>query len=265
MRLLFFRNLSRSFSFCRCFFFARRSSALWLAGWLMLSACEWSWAQIPDVTAPRATETVASGTTESTLPHQFGGRVWVSEQVNFIFQTHPAFKAKYSGPNSLRPEYEKASSRVLTLYTGLRISRSSEVLGDVEQAAGRGLSDALGLAGFSNLDAVRNPSLGEDPYLARLLWHQVVALSKDRVEADPGPLSTFSELPARRLEVRAGKLGTVDFFDVNSVGSDSHLQFMNWAIDQNGAYDFAADTADIPGERSSNTSSGNGASVLARR
>jgi hypothetical protein len=34
----------------------------------------------------------------------------------------------------------------------------------------------------------------------------------------------------------------VDFFDVNSVGSDSHLQFMNWAVDQNGAYDFAADT-----------------------
>ena len=41
---------------------------------------------------------------------------------------------------------------------------------------------------------------------------------------------------------RVGKFGTVDFFDVNSVGSDSHLQFMNWAVDQNGAYDFAADT-----------------------
>ena len=39
-----------------------------------------------------------------------------------------------------------------------------------------------------------------------------------------------------------GKFGMVDFFDVNDVGSDSHLQFMNWAIDQNGAYDFAADT-----------------------
>jgi carbohydrate-selective porin OprB len=33
-----------------------------------------------------------------------------------------------------------------------------------------------------------------------------------------------------------------DFFDQNSVGSDSHLQFTNWAIDNNGAYDYAADT-----------------------
>jgi hypothetical protein len=33
-----------------------------------------------------------------------------------------------------------------------------------------------------------------------------------------------------------------DFFDLNSVGGDSHLQFMNWAVDQNGAYDYAADT-----------------------
>ena len=34
----------------------------------------------------------------------------------------------------------------------------------------------------------------------------------------------------------------VDFFDVNAVGSDSHLQFTNWTIDDNGVYDYAADT-----------------------
>ena len=33
-----------------------------------------------------------------------------------------------------------------------------------------------------------------------------------------------------------------DTFDVNSVGSDSHLQFTNWTIDNNGAWDYAADT-----------------------
>ena len=40
----------------------------------------------------------------------------------------------------------------------------------------------------------------------------------------------------------AGKLGMADFFDVNAVGSDSHLQFTNWTVDNNGAYDYAADT-----------------------
>ncbi len=33
-----------------------------------------------------------------------------------------------------------------------------------------------------------------------------------------------------------------DFFDINSVGSDTHFQFINWTIDNNGAYDYAADT-----------------------
>ncbi len=34
----------------------------------------------------------------------------------------------------------------------------------------------------------------------------------------------------------------VDFFDLNSWGSDSHLQFLNWTVDNNGAYDYAANT-----------------------
>ena len=162
--------------------------------------------------------------------------------MNFIFQTHPPFEAKYTGPNSLQPDYEKATSRVLTLYTGYKFNGSTEALVDIEETGGQGLSQALGVAGFPNLDVVRNPTLSQSPYIARAMFHRVVAFSKDRVEADPGPLSTFSELPARRLEIRVGKFGLVDFFDVNSVGSDSHMQFMNWAIDQNGAYDFAADT-----------------------
>src|SRR5207249_4729566 len=34
----------------------------------------------------------------------------------------------------------------------------------------------------------------------------------------------------------------VDFFDQNSVGSDTHFQFTNWTVDNKGAYDYAADT-----------------------
>ena len=49
-------------------------------------------------------------------------------------------------------------------------------------------------------------------------------------------------MPERRLEFRIGKMTLPDFFDVNSVGSDSHLQFMNWTMDNNGAWDYAADT-----------------------
>ncbi len=49
-------------------------------------------------------------------------------------------------------------------------------------------------------------------------------------------------VPVRRVEFRVGKMTLPDFFDVNGPGSDSHLQFMNWTVDNNGAWDYAADT-----------------------
>ena len=169
-------------------------------------------------------------------------RFWLSGQANLIFQAHPDFSAKYSGKNSLSPGYEKATSRVLTWYTGVRLNNSTELLADVEEAGGAALSTGLGLAGFTNLDIVRNPLLTKAPYLARGMIHKVIALSQDKIENERTSLSLFTELPRRRLEIRFGKFSMVDFFDVNAVGSDTHFQFTNWTIDNNGAYDYAADT-----------------------
>lgn len=172
----------------------------------------------------------------------FWDRFWVSFQANFIRQQHNAFDAAYSGRNSLSPDKEHATSRVETLYTGFRIFNSLEILADVESAGGAGFSNALGVAGFPNVDVVRNPTLGEAPYISRAMLHYTVALSQETTEATRNPLSLAPTVPVRRLELRMGKMSTVDFFDLNSVGSDSHLQFMNWAAVNNGAFDYAADT-----------------------
>jgi len=169
-------------------------------------------------------------------------RFWLSGQANFIFQAHPGFHARYSGQNSLSPHYEKALSRVLTLYTGIRLNNSTELLVDIEEAGGSALSTGLGLAGNTNLDIVRNPSLSKAPYLGRGMIHKVFALSKDKIENQRTFLSLFDELPRRRLEIRFGKFSMPDFFDLNSIGSDTHFQFTNWSVDNNGAYDYAADT-----------------------
>ncbi|HKR94099.1 MAG TPA: carbohydrate porin, partial [Candidatus Angelobacter sp.] len=137
---------------------------------------------------------------------------------------------------------EHATSRVLTLYMGYQINKRTEVLFDLESAGGRGISDALGLAGFTNVDVVRNPTLGAAPYVARAMVHRVFALSSKEEDAERTPLSLLTKQPERRLELRAGKMSLADYFDVNSVGSDSHLQFLNWTSVNNGAYDYAADT-----------------------
>ncbi len=131
---------------------------------------------------------------------------------------------------------------MLTLLTGVRISGTTELLFDVQETGGNGIGQALGLAGFSNLDVVRNPTISKAPYVARLMWHQIISLGGEKSASERTALSLFKELPVRRLEIRFGKFSLADFFDLNAYGSDSNLQFLNWTLDNNGAYDYAADT-----------------------
>ncbi len=184
----------------------------------------------------------ADFTTESMFPHFATSRLWLSGQMNFIFQTHPGFFALYSGPHSLHPYFEEDVSRVLTLYAGVRFSNSLEVIGNLEEAGGGAMSLGFGLAGNTDLDIVRNPLLSKEPYLARAIIHKVFALSSDKVENSRNSLSLFDELPRRRIELRFGKFSLPDFFDMNSVGSDTHFQFLNWTLCNDGAWDYAADT-----------------------
>ena len=179
-------------------------------------------------------------------PHGEDGLWWISGQANIIFQGRIPFHSRYEGPSSFRSSAEYKTSMVGTLFTALRRNRSvrfnTDMILDFESAGGRGLSEALGLAGFTNLDVVRNPNLGSTPYIARYQIHQVIGLTGETATQEPGPFALATTVPVRRLEFRVGKVTLPDFFDLNSIGSDSHLQFMNWTVDNNGAWDYAADT-----------------------
>lgn len=177
------------------------------------------------------------------MHHLIADRLWISGQANFIFQAHGQFHSPYAGTNSFQSNVSQtALSRVLTLYTGIKLQRWTEFVFDAEETGGKGVGQALGIAAFTNLDVVRNPTLSQNVYLARYFIHQTFPLTAARVETQPNPFYLQNSLPRRRIEFLMGKLSMVDFFDVNAVGSDSHLQFTNWAIDNNGAYDYAADT-----------------------
>jgi high affinity Mn2+ porin len=199
--------------------------------------------------AQRSTEPPQPTADESTVtmfPHPGNQQWWLSGQANFIFQGRIPFHSLYEGTNSFRNSAEYKTSMVGTLYTAWRPTHSirynTDLIFDMEAAEGRGLSEALGLAGFTNLDVVRNPNLGEAPYIARYEIHQVFGLTDKTTEQDTDFFSLAPEVPVRRIEFRIGKLTLPDFFDVNDIGSDSHLQFMNWTVDNNGAWDYAADT-----------------------
>jgi hypothetical protein len=178
--------------------------------------------------------------------HHGNDRYWLSGQANIIFQGNLPFHSPYVGTNSFRGASEYKTSLLGTLYTALRPTRSirynTDFLLDLESSGGRGLSQALGLAGFTNLDVVRNPTLGVTPYLARYQIHQVIGLTQETTPQEPGFFALAPSVPVRRIEFRIGKMTLPDFFDFNNIGSDSHLQFMNWTVDNNGAWDYAANT-----------------------
>ena len=179
------------------------------------------------------------------FPHSETSRYWISGQANIILQWHSSFPAAYTGTNSLRPVGENATSKWFTLFLGYELTPTTEVFLDPESASGHGISSGQGLAGYSNLDVVRittGVSLGAKPYIARAMLRQIIPLTDERIEAERDELHLATSLPARRIEFRVGKFTLPDFFDNNTWGSDSHLQFLNWTVDANGAWDYAANT-----------------------
>jgi hypothetical protein len=219
------------------------------------------WPALARAKNPEEPETaIPVGSDMDFLDHDKMGRFWLGAEVNSIFQTNPSFPSTYNGQNSFgvqpwdktRPwavqqapsgRAEAAISGLATVFLGYRPTSTTELIFDPEIAFGGGLSTALGLAGFTNLDVVRNPSLGHLPYIGRAEIHQLIPLSGQwEPNEDRGPISSFRMVPRHRLELRAGKMSTADIFDINPVASDSHMQFMNWTVDNTGAYDYAADT-----------------------
>jgi high affinity Mn2+ porin len=172
--------------------------------------------------------------------HLIADRFWLSGQSNFIFQAHTPFHAPYSGPNSFHSYGEDALSRTLTLYTGLKLFRFTNIIASVDETGGSGLSDGNGIAAYVNADVV-NPGLSQAVYLSRAFYSHMMPLTADRINEDPNPFVLQSSIPRRRIEFTFGKLSLLDFFDVNEVGSDTHLQFTNLAIGNTGTYENGAD------------------------
>ncbi|HEX3893925.1 MAG TPA: carbohydrate porin [Terracidiphilus sp.] len=200
-------------------------------------------ATLPEGPAPSPQPEGASPTM---FPHPENSRFYTAGQANFIFQAHGPFHSPYMGSNSFLGRGEYKPSLLGTLYLGAQLRRDpktdTDIIFNLESSGGRGISEALGLAGFTNLDVVRNPNLGSVPYMARVQVHQTIGFTDKLVDSARTPFSLATEVPERRLEFHIGKMSLPDYLDINSIGSDSHLQFMNWTVDNNGAWDYAADT-----------------------
>jgi high affinity Mn2+ porin len=162
-------------------------------------------------------------------------------EVTGVTQYHPAFRSPYQGPNSLDPGNSGRETVDVTLYAGVRLWSGASVYLNPEMDQGFGLSTTVGLAGFSSGEAYKIGS--SDPYfrLPRLFVRQVFDLGGHDAQVAPGANQLAGPQSQDNVMLTVGKFSAVDLFDTNRYAHDPRADFMNWAVIESGAYDYAAD------------------------
>ena len=162
-------------------------------------------------------------------------------QATIIEQYHPAFRSAYRGPNSLDPGSRGDETVTAALYGGMRPWDGGEAWADGEIDQGFGLSDTLGVAGFTNGEGSK---VGRaEPYfrLHRLFFRQTFDLGGEDQNFKGAANQLGGHQSDDRLIVTLGKFSTVDLFDTNDYAHDAANDFLNWAIIDTGSFDYAAD------------------------
>jgi high affinity Mn2+ porin len=168
-------------------------------------------------------------------------------QTTFIEQMHPGFDAPYSGMNSLDPNEEWKHTVSFTLFLGHTLWRGAALYYDPEVTQGEGLSDTLGIAGFPNGEGSRASSANPQYDTARLFIRQVVNLGGKASNVDDDENQVAQPQDENRLIFTLGKLSATDVFDDNSYSHDARTQFLNWALVDDGAWDYPADAKGYTG------------------
>ncbi len=133
------------------------------------------------------------------FPHSQTAKWWISGQANFVFQAHGTFNSPYSGPNSFTAPTEHALSRVMTLFTGYEFTpNTASVLRRRGGWRRRNQSAHSAWPDSSTSTSCVIRQLSQLPYIARLMFQQIIPFSKDRIESERTPLSLHTEMPVRR-------------------------------------------------------------------
>jgi high affinity Mn2+ porin len=166
---------------------------------------------------------------------------WVVHgQTTFVSQYDPPFHAPYSGANSLTPNAGRETFDA-TLYVGRRLWDGAELWINPEIDQGFGLSNTLGIAGFTSGEAYK---VGfTNPYLRipRAFIRQTIDLGGDAQKVEPDINQLGGKQTSDRVVITIGRFGVPDVFDINKYAHDPRNDFLNWALVDAGTFDYAAD------------------------
>lgn len=168
-------------------------------------------------------------------------------QSTIIEQWHGGFGAPFSGANSLVPVREDKHTATVTLFVGHSLWPGGEIYFDPEVTQGNGLSGAVGVAGFPNGEATRAGSNSPEYNTARLFVRQTLGFGGGTQKVDDDKNQLAGAPDVNRLTLTLGKLAASDIFDNNTYSHDPRTQFLNWALMDNGAWDYPADVKGYTG------------------
>lgn len=169
---------------------------------------------------------------------------WLGAQYTFVDQHQGRVRSPYAGPLSLSARTDTERSHTFGAYFGVALPAHFQFYFDVEMFKGEGVSGATGMGGLTNGDVIRSGSanLGKTPYVARRFLRWTLPLGDEAEDVERAMDQLPGKEAARRVEVKIGKMAINDDFDKNRYADGTRTQFMNWALFNNVAWDFAADT-----------------------
>ncbi len=198
----------------------------------------------PRSTAPGSAPPSDASTAASTADATTAAAVqdWaIHGQSTFTDIYQPAFRAPYSGAQSLNPGSRARETWDVTLYGGVRPWAGAEVWVNPEVDQGFGPSNTLGLAGYVSAEAYKLGSA--EPYVRvpRLFLRQTLDLGGAVQAVDPDLNQLGGSQTANRVVLSIGKFSSFDVFDTNRYAHDPRNDFLNWSLIDAGSFDQAGD------------------------
>lgn len=182
-----------------------------------------------------------SGTPQTDLTDPESDRWEIHGQTTYLGQGYPAFRAPYTGTNSLTPARQYQATWSNSLYLNARLWEGGEVYYNPELLQGFGLSNTVGAGGFPNGEAQKSNFPYPHYNTSRLFLRQTFGLGGEQEQLASGPQQFANKVDVSRLTFQAGKFSVLDVFDGNTYAKDPRKDFMNWSIWAPGAFDYAAD------------------------
>jgi high affinity Mn2+ porin len=166
----------------------------------------------------------------------------VQLQATDVLQYKPPMRSPYEGPNSLPGEAVTANTVDASLILGVRPWRGGQFWFDGDLNQGFAPGNTLGVAGFVNGEGAK---VGHaSPYLRaqRYVFRQTIPLrGGGAADVDPDMMEFGGATTRNRLVVSIGKFSLTDVMDDNAYAHDPKRDFLNWALIDTGAWDYAAD------------------------